>query len=365
MDVGQTQGSDTCIKIGALAPLSEPGWIDAGNHLIAGLELAAEEVNRSGGVLGNPLKLLIRDTAGDPQKATAAVDELSGLGVAALAGEYHSVVARAVATRATAVRLPYLCSSAVLDSLTDDEQPTGWVARLAPPQSRGWRVFADFLLATGHSSIAVAADTSSVYWRCGSRILREHFASRGGSVVELDMRELTPDTVCDEILQQGARTTALLLLVGQPEPAISIVKAVRRDKRLSSMLISTPAGQAEFAGWSRSLGNEGAVIPFLRYLPDRLSPLGVRIEAILKDRLAETPSFVAFEGYDTVTVLADLLRTHNTTAAPPWSRIAVQGTRGQITFSCVPEISVWQWTWSPIQVADRDPEPPHGFRVLF
>ena len=105
-----------------------------------------------------------------------------GLGVAALAGEYHSVVARAAAARADALGLPFLCSSAVLDALT--EQPTDWVARLAPPQSRGWQTYADFLLGAGHSRIAVAAEPS-VYWAAGARILRDHLAARGGSVIEL------------------------------------------------------------------------------------------------------------------------------------------------------------------------------------
>ncbi|MEO3799761.1 hypothetical protein [Nonomuraea sp. B1E8] len=91
----------------------------------------------------------------DPQKAAAAVDELARLGVAALAGEYHSVVARAAATRADALGLPFLCSSAVLDALT--EQPTERIARLAPAQSHGWRIYADFLFGAGHRRIAVAA----------------------------------------------------------------------------------------------------------------------------------------------------------------------------------------------------------------
>jgi len=92
---------------------------------------------------------------------------LARLGVAALAGEYHSVAARAAAARADALGLPFLCSSAVLDALT--EQPTKWVARLAPAQSHGWQIYADFLLSTGHSRIAVAAE-SSVYWASGARI---------------------------------------------------------------------------------------------------------------------------------------------------------------------------------------------------
>ncbi|MGO4779411.1 ABC transporter substrate-binding protein, partial [Lysobacter sp. 2RAB21] len=135
--------------MGALVPLTRPGWVEAGRHLLAGLELAVRDVNDNGGIVGRPLELIVRDTAADPQQAAAAVDELADLGVAALAGEYHSVVARAAAARADALRLPFLCSSAVLDALT--EQPTQWVARLAPAQSRGWRIYADFLLSAGHS----------------------------------------------------------------------------------------------------------------------------------------------------------------------------------------------------------------------
>ncbi|GAA3434738.1 hypothetical protein [Kutzneria kofuensis] len=74
-------------------------------------------------------------------------------------------------------------------------------------------------------------------------------------------------------------------------------------------MIGAPAGQPEFAEWVTLLGGDGAGIPFLRYLPERLGPLGVRVEAALRERLGEAPSFVAFEGYDTVAVLADVLRS--------------------------------------------------------
>jgi len=198
------------VQIGALVPLSRPGWVEAGRQLLAGLELAVDDANAAGGVAGRPLELVVADTAADPHRATAAVDELARLGVAALAGEYHSVVARAVATRADAVGLPYLCSSAVLDALT--EQPTEWVARLAPAQSHGWRSYADFLLSAGHSRVAVVAE-SSVYWASGARILRNHLAPRGGTVIELDVRALAPAAVCDELVDNRA------LVMLSPDPS--------------------------------------------------------------------------------------------------------------------------------------------------
>lgn len=350
------------VRIGALAPLTPPGWVAAGRHLLAGLELAVRDANAAGGIAGRPLELLVRDTAADPGRAAAAVDELAGLGVAAVAGEYHSVVARVAAARADALGLPFLCSSAVLDALTD--RPTEWVARLAPAQSHGWRTYADFLLGAGHRRIAVAADPS-VYWASGARILREHLAPRGGAVVDLDMRELTPAAVCDALADRGA--TALLLLVGHPEPAVPIVRAVRRDPRLTGVLIGAPAGQPEFADWAALLGGDGAGVPFLRYLPERPGGTGARVGAALRERLGEAPSFVAFEGYDTVAVLAEVLRSHGldrARIAGAWPSVAVHGTRGPIRFSRTPGTGVWQWAWPPVQVVDRDPAEPGSFRVL-
>ncbi|MGN2253569.1 ABC transporter substrate-binding protein [Frateuria sp. GZRe12] len=351
------------VRIGALVPLSRPGWIEAGRHLLAGLEGAVHEVNAAGGIGGRPLELLVRDTAADPQRAAAAVDELAGLGVDALAGEYHSVAARSAAARADALGLPFVCSSAVLDALTD--RATEWVARLAPPQSRGWRVYADFLLAAGHRRIAVAAEPS-VYWAAGTRILRDHLAPHGATVIDLDARTLAPAAVADAVVEQ--RATAVLLLTGIPEPAVPIVSAVRRDARLAGVMLGAPAGQPEFAPWAQWLGDQGSAIPFLRYLPERLGPLGARVGRVLRERLGEAPSFVAFEGYDTVVVLAGVLAARGggkRRIGECWPCVAVEGTRGQIRFSRTPGTGVWQWAAAPIQVVERDPSAPDRFRVLY
>ncbi|MBY8879072.1 ABC transporter substrate-binding protein [Actinacidiphila acidipaludis] len=354
------------VLVGALVPLSRPGWTEAGRHLLAGLASAVRDVNDAGGVGegdgAGVLELVVRDTAADPQRAAAAVGELAGLGVAAVVGEYHSVVARAAAARADALGLPFLCSSAVLDALT--EQPTDQVARLAPPQSRGWRLYADFLLGAGHRRVAVAAEPS-VYWAAGTGILRDHLAAHGGTVTEFDARALDPGALCDALAADGA--TVLLLLTGHPDPAVPIVQAVRRDRRLAGVLLGAPAGQPEFPSWATLLGEDGAAIPFLRYLPARLGPLGARVEADLREQLGAPPSFVALEGYDAVTVLAEVLRSHGVDRAriaASWPDVDVEGTRGRIRFARTPGVSVWQWDGTPVQIADRDPAEPDRFRVL-
>ncbi|MFI7005238.1 ABC transporter substrate-binding protein [Streptomyces sp. NPDC050145] len=351
------------VRIGALVPLTRPGWSEAGRHLLAGLELAVRDVNASGGIGGRPLALDVRDTAADPEKAAAAVTELAASGVAAVVGEYHSVVARTAATTASGLGVPYLCSSAVLDALVTDG-PTDHVARIAPPQSRGWRLYADHLLSGGHTQIAVAAQPS-VYWASGTEILRDRMAPHGGTVTTLDAAGLAPEALCDALAESGA--TALLLLVGHPEPAVPLVKAVRADSRLTGLLLGAPAGQPEFAEWGRLLGADGAGIPFLRYLPETLTPLGARVEQELRAHLPSGPSFVAFEGYDTIAALTDVFRSHGVDRdliAKSWPLVDTEGTRGRIRFTRPPGSHVWQWTWPPIQVVDRDPAAPDRFRVL-
>lgn len=348
------------IRVGALVPLTSPGWAEAGNHLLAGLEFGVRWINDRRGPHQEPVELLVRDTAGDASRAVAIVDELAAEGITALAGEYHSVVASAVAKRATELGLPFLCSSAVLDNLTD--MPTNVVARLAPAQSRGWRVFADYLLEAGHRRIAVARQPSA-YWEAGSEILNSHLASHGAELVVFDLNSLSPDELSKALATDGA--TAVLILAGYPEPAALIVKALRNAAGLEDVVIGTPAGQAEFAEWAALLGQNGMGIPFLSYLPPQLPPLGQEVQDSLRAHLNCQPSFVALEGFDTILALVDALDRREVHDPELWAGVDIQGTRGRITFSKVPGINVWQWAWPPIAVVERDRDDGGRLRMVF
>ncbi len=196
------------------------------------------------------------------------------------------------------------------------------------------------------------------------RILQECLVPQGGYVLEIDAAVIDPSNVCQQVLDY--RATALLLLVGHPEPAMTIVRLIRSDSRLGHVMLGAPAGQPELSEWARELGEQGAGIPFLRYLPAILSPTGARVESALCKALNECPSFVAFEGYDTIIVLASLLTscgTDRTRIAASWPSVDVEGTRGRIQFARTSGVSVWQWVWPPVQVCDRDPESPDHLRV--
>ncbi|MFD5559781.1 amino acid ABC transporter substrate-binding protein, partial [Kitasatospora griseola] len=121
-----------------------------------------------------------------------------------------------------------------------------------------------------------------------------------------------------------------------------------------------PAEQPEFAEGERLLGADAAGLLFLCCLPKRLGPFGAWVGAALREHLGAEPSFVAFEGWDTVTVLTAMASS----GAADWSDVRVTGSRGPIRFDRVPGIGVRQWAWAPVQVADRDPAAPGRWRVL-
>ena len=65
------------IKIGVLAPIS--GFMSGhGNSIQDGAIIAAEHINREGGILGHQVKLVIRDTKSDPATAAQRARELVG-----------------------------------------------------------------------------------------------------------------------------------------------------------------------------------------------------------------------------------------------------------------------------------------------
>lgn len=326
------------------------------------MRCAVNDINAAGGIDGRAMELVVRDTAGDALRGTQAVKELVELGVIGFAGEYHSVVARAIAAGAIAYGLPYLCSSAVLDGLTDE--PTDLVARIAPVQSEGWRAYARFLIAEGHKDIAIAT-AGSVYWNAGEQILRREFLKAGGTVTRLPATARGAPAIIESLI--GAPLSALLVLTGYPEPAVSLVRLVRGDPRLSNLRLGAPAGQPEFQGWLDALAADGAGIPFLRYLPSRFTQAGRSVERRLRAHPSASPSFVAYEGYDTIAVLANFLSSDRSRAADMaayWGSAEVSGTRGHISFERRPRSAVWEHRAPPIQIAERNIAEPGSFRVL-
>jgi len=89
--------------LGCLLPLSGP-YASIGQKTLDAVELAFSQVTAAQG--GSPLKLVIKDSGGDPEKAVAAVQALARQQVAAIVGPIVAV--RAAAEEAQRLRIPMI-----------------------------------------------------------------------------------------------------------------------------------------------------------------------------------------------------------------------------------------------------------------
>jgi len=82
------------ILIRGLGPLSAPGSYQSGTQMRQAAEMAVDEFNEAGGVLGKPVELIFGDTEGLPERGTAVTERLiTQNNVVGIVGEYHSGVA--------------------------------------------------------------------------------------------------------------------------------------------------------------------------------------------------------------------------------------------------------------------------------
>jgi len=81
--------SGEALKLGVLAPLT--GEVSVyGVAAKNGIELAIEEINKAGGILGSQIELMIEDEKGDVSEAVNGYNKLMSKGMVALLGDVTS-----------------------------------------------------------------------------------------------------------------------------------------------------------------------------------------------------------------------------------------------------------------------------------
>ncbi|MDO9414164.1 MAG: ABC transporter substrate-binding protein [Pseudolabrys sp.] len=105
------------IKIGELNSYkSQPAFLEPYKR---GMDLALEEINAKGGVLGKKLELIVRDDGANPGEAVRVAEELvTREGVAMLAGTFLSNIGLAVTNFAGQKKVFFLASEPLTDKIT-------------------------------------------------------------------------------------------------------------------------------------------------------------------------------------------------------------------------------------------------------
>lgn len=107
------------IRIAAILPLSGTAEI-IGSRQKLGIEIARDQVNAAGGVLGRPIEILFRDDKGDPSQTVAAAREAVAQGVNLIVGPSLSAQNIALIGVIQSLNAVMMTPSSPVDSLTHE-----------------------------------------------------------------------------------------------------------------------------------------------------------------------------------------------------------------------------------------------------
>lgn len=135
--------ADCPIRIGGIAPLSAPGSVTGGEAMRDAMNIAVDEINAAGGVLGCEVQLIIGDSEGLPERGAAVMERfITQDNVVAVGGGYHSSVGIASMRVAHENNMPVVFAETWSDQITATQHPQ--IFRIAPLSSEVSAVFARF-----------------------------------------------------------------------------------------------------------------------------------------------------------------------------------------------------------------------------
>jgi len=125
-------GSDTArIIIGLDADMSS-GSAKSGEAIRRGIVLALDEINRSGGIMGKKLELVVRDHRGNPARGIDNIREFSEMkNVLAVVGGLHTPVAMAELKAIHETEMIYLCPWAAGTPVVENRFNPSYVFRVS------------------------------------------------------------------------------------------------------------------------------------------------------------------------------------------------------------------------------------------
>ena len=239
----QAELSGEPIRIGAIYALSGNNAV-IGTNILRGIDFAAEDINRAGGINGRPIEIIRGDTQGDVKVGRKVAELLiEEERVDAIVGCHQSTLTEIVSQVCEERHGPMITAISTVDGITARQHE--YTFRLCPMNSlyleNMFMYMRDQEEKTGHhvKTIAVFADNSMIGQeaiRCariyapqyGMEIVKEIQYGQGAADLTEEIRELK-EADADAVLAESYVSDAILLMRTMKEldyqPPILIAKA--------------------------------------------------------------------------------------------------------------------------------------------
>jgi neutral amino acid transport system substrate-binding protein len=209
--------SDGVLTIGTILPVTGD-LAFLGPPEVAGADLAAEDINAAGGVLGADL-VLEQGDSGDTTTDTAnlEVDRLLAAGADAIMGAASSAVSKTVIDKITGSGIiQFSPANTSPDFTTYDDG--GFYFRTAPSDLLQGRVLADVVLGDGNESVSVLYRQES-YGIGLAESFKENFEANGGTVDEFLAYAVDTESFDAEVDSMVEAGSDAIVVIGFAESA--------------------------------------------------------------------------------------------------------------------------------------------------
>lgn len=364
------------IKIGGLAPLSPPGGVQTGESLRDGMNIAVEELNANGGILGRPVELLVEDTSGVPEKGVAAFERLAtSENVVGVTGSAHSAVCSAVGPVAHETNTVFIAGECWSDDVTAAQIPE--VFRITVSNSLVYSVAADWVKEAGFQNIAIISENSD--WGFGIiDVFKTNLEDTGATVTSFTAERTVSDFTPQLLQLKRADPQPDLIVAGFTGSNLLLMLRQAYDLGLaptaSTAIFAAGADVLEPEFWD-VMGDAGQyVIGNPAGLPGKPdTELSRSFSSAYEAKFSRPANAVAMEGYDGVMVLAEAIEAAESTETDAIEEalrnLSWDGTRGTITFpqTTDPAWAFQQWPDVPIFVIQYDApnQTPGDAKILW
>lgn len=290
---------DGVLKVGALVPTSG-AFAFLGPGIASGVALAVRDINAAGGVLGQPVEVVQRDS-GDAATATAeeSLAALAEAGVDVIVGPASSVLAERLLPAVMAAGIPVISPAATLPALTH-VYDGGLFFRTVPQHGLQGQALATALAEQGVTSAAIVASDDEL-----GRAVLETFVPAAEGI------GITVASVTVAASQTDHGATVAAVNDSSPDAVVLATSYAAQDqtKALIGALIGAGFGGAKLWLTTQNAGDYSQSYP-----PGTLKGVNALIDGVEPDAafLAElksiTPALTlaryATEAYDAVVLAA-------------------------------------------------------------
>lgn len=297
------------IKIGVLTPLSPPGDYGAGQLIVRGAELAVEELNAKGGILGRKVELVIEDDGGTPEKGVAGIRKLILENkVTAILGQFHSSVCLAVQDIAEQYGIPFLVTQASSAQITQKHLITTFRTHAIDPDRA--KLWVSFIKTYGFKRVALMAELTD--YGIGLVNWTMNFVKQEGLNIEIKVVyfERTVTDLTSQLLDVKAWNPDLIINIGVGAPAFLMISQAYDLGIFPKipMLVSYDGPSRDTEFWN-NVKEKGTYILFITYYHPsmKLTEMGERFKQAYMRKYNETPLYASFNAYAQVMLIAQAI----------------------------------------------------------